>query len=785
MNKKNGKKRLVWIVLVILLVLVSVTIHIGTTYCKPDNEMTSYDNTIASEDVANGHEHVFLETIVDATCIKGGSVTYKCDCGYSYDEATEALGHSFNISTIDPTYTTRGYDKYECTVCGHCHTDNWTDKVAHDCDYDSVVTNPTCVSDGYTTNTCKLCGDVQIVDKVSKLAHKYIHETIAPTCVKKGYDLHTCALCATSYQDNEVDMLAHKYTSKVTAPTCTSTGYTTHICACGRSYKDSETAKIAHRYIDTIKAPTCTERGYTEHVCSGCGTSYNDSFVDKVAHVFGAYVSDNNATCEKDGTKTAKCNGCGLTNTVSDNGSVLGHAMNAWMSTNNSEHTRTCTRNGCSHSETAPHEYTSTVVVNPTCTNQGYTQEMCVCGHGGKKTDYTDALGHAYETKTVAPTYTEQGYDLKICARCGDSTKSNYVDKIPHDCTYNTKVTAATCTDKGYTTYTCKLCSAQYIDNYVDALDHDYKEKIVAPTCTDKGYTTHTCSRCKDAYTDSEVAEVGHSYTTSSVQATTGWGGYDYHRCTVCGHSYKDNVTDKLPANSWPKGYSDSTCTIIVYKEWHVNAYVYAAHVTFSDYSRLWMECANGKYNSGGETTSHAAKRVGAILAINGDYAVPYNGASGYAIARKGIVYNDKPAYPEGVYNSATGRLTFGHSGRMISELVAEGLVTDTFQFGPCVLIDGKIVANDPNSNYRAQSTFIGTNGNPGDIWLCVADGRYNDGKSVGLNPYEIATYMQSKGCTLCVPLDGGGSSTMYFNGQVLNAASGGQRAVVDFLMFK
>jgi exopolysaccharide biosynthesis protein len=99
-------------------------------------------------------------------------------------------------------------------------------------------------------------------------------------------------------------------------------------------------------------------------------------------------------------------------------------------------------------------------------------------------------------------------------------------------------------------------------------------------------------------------------------------------------------------------------------------------------------------------------------------------------------------------------------------------------------LLNGKIQGN-PNSNGRAQRTFIGTNGNAGDIWLCVSDGRYNDGKSAGLNGYQCGAYLKSKGCTLGVPLDGGGSSTIWFNGEVLNAAKSGQRAVVDFLCFK
>ena len=115
--------------------------------------------------------------------------------------------------------------------------------------------------------------------------------------------------------------------------------------------------------------------------------------------------------------------------------------------------------------------------------------------------------------------------------------------------------------------------------------------------------------------------------------------------------------------------------------------------------------------------------------------------------------------------------------------MVADGLVTDTFCFGPPNLING--VVTGTNGGARAQRTFVGTNGNAGDIWICVSDGRYNDGESAGLTFYEAAEFLQSKGCTFGVHLDGGGSSTMYFNGKVLNAAKNGQRSVVDFLYFK
>ena len=118
-----------------------------------------------------------------------------------------------------------------------------------------------------------------------------------------------------------------------------------------------------------------------------------------------------------------------------------------------------------------------------------------------------------------------------------------------------------------------------------------------------------------------------------------------------------------------------------------------------------------------------------------------------------------------------------------ISTLVSNGLVTDTFCFGPPNLQNGNITGSSGGA--RAQRTFIGTNGSAGDIWVCVSDGRKNDGKSAGLTYTQCMQFLKDKGCTFGIPLDGGGSSTMYFNGKVLNAAKNGQRAVVDFVYFK
>ena len=239
--------------------------------------------------------------------------------------------------------------------------------------------------------------------------------------------------------------------------------------------------------------------------------------------------------------------------------------------------------------------------------------------------------------------------------------------------------------------------------------------------------------------------------------------------------------------SGFPINYSDSTCKITITKEWFENAYVYAAHITFSDYSRFGTTCGKGSYGSK-ETTTSAAKRVGALLAVNGCYSAPN---LNYPVARSGKVMNDKNCWVPAVYSRWNGKLmsawetggTPGIAGVNLSSLVNNKLVSDTFSFGPPILAEGSIKAGSDGS--RAQRTFIGTNGSAGDIWLFVSDGRMNDGKSSGLTYKQCARYMQSKGCTFGVPLDGGGSSTMVWKGQVLNAAKGNQRSVVDFVYFK
>ena len=236
----------------------------------------------------------------------------------------------------------------------------------------------------------------------------------------------------------------------------------------------------------------------------------------------------------------------------------------------------------------------------------------------------------------------------------------------------------------------------------------------------------------------------------------------------------------------WPKEYSDETCKITITREWFENAWCYIAHLQFTDYSRFGTSCANGAYGKGKELIESAHERLGSILTVNGCYSAPY---LNYPVARSGKVRNDKACTVPAVYSSSNGKLISAWEtggvpeikGHSLSSLVNNGMVSDTFCFGPPILQNGEMTVGSGGG--RAQRTFIGTNGNPGDIWLVVSDGREIDGESSGLTYTQCARLLLSKGCTFGVPLDGGGSSSMVFQGEVLNQTSG--RAIVDFVYFK
>ena len=103
---------------------------------------------------------------------------------------------------------------------------------------------------------------------------------------------------------------------------------------------------------------------------------------------------------------------------------------------------------------------------------------------------------HDNEEIIIEPTCTEQGYTEHRCTRCDDNYKDNYQEALGH--IYGEIVVEPTCTEQGYTEHRCSRCNNNYKDNYQEALDHSYREWIVDKDATklEEGHRYRICTRC-------------------------------------------------------------------------------------------------------------------------------------------------------------------------------------------------------------------------------------------------------------------------------------------------
>lgn len=215
------------------------------------------------------------------------------------------------------------------------------------------------------------------------------------------------------------------------------------------------------------------------------------------------------------------------------------------------------------------------------------------------------------------------------------------------------------------------------------------------------------------------------------------------------------------------------------------NTKIYVADITLTSAQYLKTAFANGTYGRNvTDTTSSIAEDNNAVLAINGDYYGARQ--SGYVI-RNGIVYRDKANGSDVLCIFANGTMEIVNDrDYSADELVSMG-VWQAFTFGPALIENGTIavdvnteVGQAMSSNPRTAVGIIDTN----HFVFVVSDGRTSE--SAGLSLYELASFMQSLGVKTAYNLDGGGSSTMYYNGEVVNnPTSNGrikERAVSDIV---
>ena len=262
------------------------------------------DTEEAAARLKHNHFWILGTKISDATCISPAIYNYSCRCG-------ETKTDTFGLKDL----------------LNHVHTEV---RNAEDA---------TCTKKGYT-------GDIYCIDcdtRVSKgkrtnaLGHDYKNVAEVPaTCVTKGTAAtQQCKRCGYTVpaQSLPIDPNNHANIVKdvAVAPTCTETGLTegSHCGDCNKILIAQEVVSSTNHteVIDPAVAATCTETGLTEGShCSVCNKILvAQKTVSALNHSFTNYISNDDATCTEDGTKTAKCDRCDVTDTQSDEGSAKGH----------------------------------------------------------------------------------------------------------------------------------------------------------------------------------------------------------------------------------------------------------------------------------------------------------------------------------------------------------------------------------------------------------------------------------------------------------------------------
>lgn len=206
---------------------------------------------------------------------------------------------------------------------------------------------------------------------------------------------------------------------------------------------------------------------------------------------------------------------------------------------------------------------------------------------------------------------------------------------------------------------------------------------------------------------------------------------------------------------------------LIDYRENDTDIHMADVKVSSSEYLKTaFAQSSYGRNVT--EKTSDIAESVNAIIAINGDYYGAQE--SGYVI-RNGVIYRETAkSGNEDLVIYGDGSFEIIDEDDITAEELLEKGAQNVLAFGPALVEDGSVSVTEDEEVGKAMAsnprTAIGIIDENHYVFV-VADGRTSDNE--GLSLYELAEFMESLGVQTAYNLDGGGSSTMYFNGQIIN----------------
>ena len=239
-----------------------------------------------------------------------------------------------------------------------------------------------------------------------------------------------------------------------------------------------------------------------------------------------------------------------------------------------------------------------------------------------------------------------------------------------------------------------------------------------------------------------------------------------------------ENNQEETMVKTSETSYEDGEISITLTEYREEDTSIYVADIVLSSPEYLKTAFAQNSYGKNvTEKTSEIAEGVNAILAINGDY---YGAQEKGYVLRNGTLYRSEAEEgQEDLVIYEDGSFEIISEETITAEELLEQGAQELLSFGPALIENGTIAVTEEDEVGKAMAsnprTAIGIIDNLHYVFV-VSDGRTEE--SEGLSLLELAEFMDGLGVETAYNLDGGGSSTMYFNGEVINTPTTNGRSI-------
>lgn len=194
------------------------------------------------------------------------------------------------------------------------------------------------------------------------------------------------------------------------------------------------------------------------------------------------------------------------------------------------------------------------------------------------------------------------------------------------------------------------------------------------------------------------------------------------------------------------------------------------------DPSRVYLGTVPQFFEGSGETVTTMAERLGAVAGINGGEFLDMGSYSYTALPVGGVIKGGKVIHGGLNETSNFTGITYDNKlviGNMTAQEALDAGVRDAvntlYTTGPFLILDGELLTVPDTSVYgggKNPRTAIGQRAD-GAILMLVVDGR--QANSIGATFAELAYIMKEYGAVNAAAMDGGTSTQMYYDGEIIN----------------